>query len=88
MADDPLWYGLATLMYSPVESGPTASRANVSDILHDPRNTLALLQYPSRPMANVTGFTGGVYTVGEDEDDPGFMVRFKKPLIRVIVFHL
>ena len=76
MVDAPSWYGVATLMYTQVESGPTGSRANVSDILHDPRNTLALLQYPSRPMANVTRFTGGMYTVGEDEDDGGFMACF------------
>ena len=73
LANSSSWYGVATLMYTSVDSGPTGSRANVSDILRDPRNTLALLQYPSRPVVNVTGFTG-VYSVGEDEDDRGFMV--------------
>ena len=74
MADNSSWHGLATLMYTPVKTGPTGSHANVSDILHDPRNTLALLQYPSRPVASVSAFIEGTYTVGEDEKDPGFRV--------------
>ena len=64
-------------MYSPEKNNAvTGSHVNVSDTLHDPRFTLALLQHPSRPMAHFDGFIRSTYTVGEDEETPGFMVRY------------
>lgn len=61
-------------MYTPVKGGDLGSTVDVSDTLHDPRNTLALLQSPSPPVANFIKFIGGTYTVGEDKVDGGFMV--------------
>ena len=61
-------------MYTPVKGGDLGSTADVSDALHDPRNTLALLKSPSPPVANFSRFIGDPYTVGEDEVDRGFMV--------------
>jgi hypothetical protein len=63
-------------MYTPVKSKPTGSRVDVSDILHDPRNTLAFLKYPSRPVVKVLGVLDS-YTVGEDEQGPGFRVGYE-----------
>ena len=75
MLNDSSWHGVATLMYTPLKRGVTGSHVDVSENLHEPQNTLALLQYPSYPIANVTRFIGGIYTVDEDEEDSGFMVR-------------
>ena len=75
---DPFWHGLATLKYSPLKSGTTGSVVDVSPIPEDSRNTLALVQHPLRPVANVTGFVGPIYTVPEDQKTSGFKVNFKK----------
>ena len=72
--NDSSWHGLATVMYTPVTDGNIGSTFDVSDILHDPKNTLALLQSPSPPVASFIKFINGAYTIDEDELDEGFEV--------------